>query len=65
MEGEEPKEQESKGMSPSPSEESLMRKKKKLKVVRNDLIRGMIPVNNSPIKVRCLNGEENILSVRA
>ena len=60
--GDEAKEQESKNMSPSPSEESLTKKKKKMRVVRKDLIRGVIPTNNSPIKVRCLNGEESILS---
>lgn len=62
--GDEPKELESKGLSPTHSDESLS-KKKKMKVVRNDLVRGVIPFNNSPIKVRCLNGEEGILSQRA
>ena len=65
VDGDEAKDQESKGMSPSPSDESLTRKKKKVKVVRNDLVRGVIPINNSPIKVRCLNGEEGVLSQRA
>ena len=60
--GDDAKEQESKNMSPSPSDESLTRKKKKVRVIRKDITRGMIPINNSPIKVRCLNGEESILS---
>lgn len=52
-------------MSPSPSDDSVNNKKKKKNMVeRKDIIRGMIPTNNSPIKVRCLNGENAPISKR-